>query len=448
MRRPALSPPQLLSLHILALILGGGILLRLPMSAGHTGAVSLLNAVFTSTSAVCVTGLTVIDTPRDLSLFGQVVLMLLIQAGGLGYMTISTVVAVAIGRRVTLQERLTLQEALNVNTREGLLRFARTVFLTTLALELAGALILAVRWRAEFGPARAGFLGLFHAVSAFNNAGFALFSDNLMSYRGDVTVNLVITSLIICGGLGFLVLSELRRLRRGVPLSVHAKLVLAVTAILIVGGTLGIYLIEFRNPRTLGSLGVGEGMLAAYFQAVTARTAGFNTINLGGCAGATLFLIIVLMFIGASPGGTGGGVKTTTFGITVAALWTTVRGRTEPVLFKRRMTPDLVARAFFISLIAFLALNVIAGGILIAERRDLLSTLFETTSAFGTVGLSVGREGSVLSLTGHFSPVGKILIMVMMFMGRVGPLTLAFAVVASRRSAARVRHPEGKVLVG
>jgi trk system potassium uptake protein TrkH len=263
MRRMPLAPPQLLSLHIAGLIAVGTILLWAPVSAAPGRQITFVNALFTSTSAVCVTGLVVVDIAKDFSRFGQVVLMLLIQAGGLGYMTISTLVAVALGRRVTMQERLTLQEALNIYTREGLLRFAGTVFKMTLALELAGAAILAVRWASDLGPTEAAFSGLFHSVSAFNNAGFSLFWDNLMGYRGDLTVSLVITTLIICGGLGFLVLSELARIRQRVALSVHTKFTLVITAVLVVGGTLGIFLLERHNPRSLGSLGPGEALLAS-----------------------------------------------------------------------------------------------------------------------------------------------------------------------------------------
>src|SRR5512139_1300027 len=228
MRRKPLAPQQLLALHIVGLITAGTILLLLPISAAAPGRpLSFVNALFTSTSAVCVTGLIVVDPAKDLSRFGQVVVMLLIQAGGLGYMTISTLVAVALGRRITMQERLTLQEALNIYTREGLLRFTGIVFKMTLALELTGALILAIRWAAELGPGLAAFSGLFHAVSAFNNAGFSLFSDNLMGYRGDLTINLVITTLIIAGGLGFFVLFGLLHLRKktAVAMSVHTKMV-------------------------------------------------------------------------------------------------------------------------------------------------------------------------------------------------------------------------------
>jgi trk system potassium uptake protein TrkH len=447
--RREFSPAQLLSLHIAGLITVGGVLLSLPVSSAPGHAVSVLNAFFTSTSAVCVTGLVVVDTPKDWSIFGQIVVMLLIQAGGLGYMTISSLIMVAFGRRISIQERLTLADALNVTSMEGLLRFAWTVALLTFALEGVGALIMGARFAQDMGWAKGLWFGLFHSVSAFNNAGFALFSDNLMGYRGDVTINLVITTLIICGGLGFFVISEVLRLHRrtAIGLSVHTKLVLAVTAFLIVGGTTAILLLEWTNARTLAPLGFGEKVLAAYFQAVTPRTAGFNTISIGDMTVEALFITILLMFIGASPGGTGGGVKTSTFGVVVAAVWATVRGRRDVTVFTRRLAPDLVSRAFALSLIAFLGVNVVAGVLLVAEQRGLLATLYETTSAFGTVGLSMGAPGSVLSLSGVFGAGGKLSIMSMMFMGRVGPLTLAVALAGSSHRA-RVRYPEGKVLIG
>jgi len=237
------------------------------------------------------------------------------------------------------------------------------------------------------------------------------------------------------------------RKRTAIGMSLHTKLVLAVTAFLIIGGTAAILALEWTNPNTLGPLGIGEKVLAAYFQAVTPRTAGFNTINIGGMTVPALFLTIVLMFIGASPGGTGGGVKTTTFGVIVAAIWATVRGRRDTTMFKRRLAPDVISRAFALSLIAFLGLNVVAGFLLLAEQRDVLATLYEITSAFGTVGLSMGFPGSVLSLSGIFGAGGKLLIMFMMFMGRVGPLTLAIAL-AGASTQSRMRYPEGKVLIG
>lgn len=444
--RRQFSPAQVLVLSFTGLILSGAILLRLPISAAREP-LTLLDALFTATSAVCVTGLIVVDTPNDLTVFGQLVILLLIQLGGLGYMAITTVVGVALGRQLSLHERLTLQEALNVHSMEGLARFVLTVLKLTLAFELTAAAILTARWASEYGLGQAAYYGLFHAVSAFNNAGFALFSDSLMRFRGDWIVNLVVTTLVICGGLGFIVLTEVGRVRQYRRFSTHTRLVLTLTAALIVATTALIWVIERNNPRTLAPLGVGEGLLAAYFQAVTPRTAGFNTLDIGAMLPASLFLLILLMFIGAAPGGTAGGVKISTFSITVAVIWAMVRGNAEPTLLRRRITPPLVARAFSICLIGFLALNVVAGLLLVTEGRELLPTLFETTSAFGTVGLSMGEAGAPVSLAGHFSGVGKVLVIGMMFMGRIGPLTLAVAIARSRKMQ-RVRHPEGKFLIG
>lgn len=448
-RRRPLSPSQFLAFSFLAIIALGGLLLSLPFSAAPGRYVSVLDAFFTAVSAVCVTGLVVIDTQLDLSGFGQVVVMLLIQLGGLGYMTLSTVFAAALGRGVTIQERLTLQEALNVQNMEGLVRFAGTVLKLTLAFEAIGSLILTLHWWPALGLQAAAWNGLFHAVSAFNNAGFALWSDNLVSWQSDVTVNLVITSLIVAGGLGFFVWSELLSARRGhVRISVHTRLALTATAVLLAGGTLAILTLEWTNVRTLAPLPLGDRLLAAYFQSVTARTAGLHTLEIGAMTAPALFVMMALMFIGASPGGTGGGVKTTTFAITLAALGATVRGSDDTVIFKRRLAPELVAKAFFVSLIAFVALNGVAWLLLLAEGRDLLHTLFETTSAFGTVGLSMGENGSLVSLSAFFSPAGKLLIMLMMFIGRTGPLTLAIAVARRGQLKARIRYPEGKILIG
>ena len=445
-RRRQFSPAQALVLTFLALIAAGTILLRLPLSASGEP-LRVLDAFFMATSAVCVTGLIVIDMPVALSPFGQATLLLLVQLGGLGYMAVTTVVGVALGRQLTFHERLTLQEALNVETMEGLARFVFTVLKLTLAFELTGALVLTLYWAGEHGFARAAWLALFHAVSAFNNAGFSLFSDSLIRYRGDVVVNLVITVLIISGGLGFVVLTEIGRTRSVRRWSAHTRLVVGLSAALIVAATIVIFAVERGNPRTLQGTGLWEAWLASYFQAVSPRTAGFNTLDIGAMRPASLFLIIILMFIGAAPGGTGGGVKVTTFSITVAVIWAMVRGRTEPTLVKRRIPEALVARAFAICLLGFLALNVVAAALLLTEERELLPTLFETTSAFGTVGLSTGHPGSAVNLVGHFSPYGKMLLALMMFVGRVGPLTLAMAL-ARGGTPPRVRYPEGKFLVG
>ena len=237
------------------------------------------------------------------------------------------------------------------------------------------------------------------------------------------------------------------RYRQTGSLSLHTRFVLTLTAILIVGGTVAILVTEGRNPATLGTMGGPAAVLAAAFQSVTTRTAGFNTLDMGALQPATYFLMLILMFIGAAPGGTGGGVKVSTFGVTVLALWATIRGMREPTVFWRRIPADLVSRAFFVSLIAFLAVNLVTGILLVREHSDLLRTLFESVSAFGTVGLSTGVSGTPLSMSAAFSESGRLLICLLMFMGRIGPLTLAFAL-ASRRTLPRVRYPEGRVLIG
>ena len=443
----ALSPSQFLVLSFAGLILLGSIVLWLPVSSEPGQHLSFLDALFTSTSAVCVTGLIVADTPNAFSTFGEVVVMLLIFVGGLGYMTLSAVLVAALGKKLTLQERSTLQEALNLDTRDGIARFAATVFRVAVMVEAAGALVLTLRFWPEFGLGRAAYLGVFHSISAFNNAGFALWPDNLMRYRGDLVVNLVVTVLIILGGLGFFVLREVSSRREAARWSLHTKLALSITAILLVVGTSLILAFEWANPKTLGPLPVGEKLLASWFQSVSPRTAGFNTIDIGAMTVPALFLTMGLMFIGASPGGTGGGVKTTTFGITVFALTATVRGARETVAFRRRISDEAIARAFFLSLIGFLALNLVAGVLLWLEGRDLVHTLFEATSAFGTVGMSMGHPGTATSLAAQFSSPGKSLLIGMMLLGRVGPLTVAVAL-AGRHRVSHVRYPEGRVFIG
>lgn len=443
----SLTPPQLLILSFLGLIIVGTALLALP-GASTGGRMPLHAALFMATSAVCVTGLIVVDTATQLSAFGQAVVLLLIQAGGLGYMTFSTLIGVALGRRITLQERQTLSEGLNAFVPGEVVRFAGAVFKVTLVFEGLGALVLTAWWSQTHGLARAAWLGIFHAVSAFNNAGFALFSDNLMGAADEPVVLLTVSSLVILGGLGFFTILEVLSLRRRqTRLSVHSRLVVAMTLALLAGGTLAIYAFERDNPQTLGALPAGQAWVAAWFQSVVTRTAGFNSIAIGACQPSALFVMMILMFIGGAPGSTAGGVKVSTVGVMLAALWATARGESEASLFRRRLPPEQIARAFLICLVAFLAVNALAAVLLAREGRGLLPTLFEVVSAFGTVGMSMGEGDSPLSLTGHFTVTGQLLIAAMMFAGRIGPLTVLMAV-AQRRERSRVRFPEGKVLIG
>lgn len=455
-RRPSIrwqdiAPGRVLVLGFLATIVSGAVLLWLPMSATSPRATTFVDALFTAASAVCVTGLIVVDTPQHFSFVGQLVILILIQIGGLGYMTTTSLVSLLLQRRITLRDRLALQEGLNQLTLEGLVRYVRRVIAVTLVVEAAGAAILTAWWLREFPLPAALMHGVFHAVSAFNNAGFSLFSDSLVQYAADPIVSLTVAGLFLLGGIGYSVISEaldrLRGARRRLPWSLHTKVVTTVTVFLLVGGTAAILAGEWSHRGTMADLHPAIKVLSAFFQSATARTAGFNTLAIGALSQASLFALILLMFIGASPGSTGGGVKTTTFGILVLTMWSALLGRPEIRVFRRRMAPESMSKAFGVTLLSFLLVNGIALVLLHREEHGLVPTLFEVTSAFGTVGLSVGLPDSPVSLSGAFSPTGKLLIVLTMFLGRVGPVTVGAALLARRR-AVRYEYPEEPVLVG
>ncbi|NLG79959.1 MAG: Trk family potassium uptake protein [Firmicutes bacterium] len=439
----AASPAQVLVAGFAALILIGAVILALPVSSRDGKALPFVDALFTATSAVCVTGLVVVDTHDQFSLFGQLVILCLIQVGGLGIMTVSTLIFLLLGRRVTLRSRLLIQEAMNQLTLEGMVRLIRKVLLVTAVVEGFGALLLAIRWSFDMGFPRCLYYGVFHAVSGFCNAGFDLFGGfrSLTGYAADVWVNLVMTGLIIIGGLGFSVVSEVIAHRRGCKLSLHARVVLLTTAVLIAAGTVVIFLLELDNPATLKPLSPLGKALSAYFQAVTPRTAGFNTLPIGDMRAATQLFIIILMFIGASPGSTGGGIKTSTFATLLLAVRSVVRGREDVEVFERRVPHRIVYRALAVSMISLALVIVITMALSIVRHDGLLPVLFEATSAFGTVGLSMG-------ITPSLSALGKVLIIFTMFAGRVGPLTVATAIAQRQHAANAVRYPEERVMVG
>ena len=439
-----LSPPQILVLGFLSVIFIGTIFLYLPFSNKEC---SFIDALFTATSAVCVTGLIVKDIPNDFTLFGQFVILILIQIGGLGYMTSSTIIALSIGKRIGIGERIVMKQELQVVSLEGIVRFAKRILAFTLLFEFTGAFILTLRFLKDFDPEDAFLKGLFHAVSAFNNAGFSLFSDNLMRFRGDIVVNLTVPALIIIGGIGYIVMNELYMFFKNEinRLSQHTKIVLVTTAVLIISGAVLIFLFEASNPKTFGIMSTKEKVFVSYFSAVTPRTAGFNTIDYSLLRIETLFMTVILMFIGASPGGTGGGVKTSTFAIVIASLFATIKGRGSTVLFKRRVPSDVVSKSFLLVTLAAIFCTISTFSIVTTQNTQYLPAMFEVTSAFGTVGLSVG-DGGARSLSALFSPVGKLAIIFTMFVGRLGPLTLAFAV--TRQAVERFRYPEGRVIIG
>ena len=436
--RPTLSPSQTIVIGFAAIILIGGTLLSLPIASESGQPTPFLTALFTANSATCVTGLVVVDTAEHYSTFGEVVIMLLIQVGGFGYMTSWALLALILGWRIGLRERIILTEAHNLYQVGGVVRFTRSIVLAALATEAIGAAVLSLRWMREIPVGRAFYLGVFHSISAFNNAGFDLMGGfrSLTAYVADPVVSLTIAFLIIVGGLGFSVLFDLRARH----LTLHSKTVLTTTAALIAGGTLLILLLEFGNPKTLGGLSAPARLLAAFFQSVTPRTAGFNTVPIGSLTQPTLALIVALMFIGASPGGTGGGIKTTTFVAPLAVILSTIRGTGDPTLFRRRLPVLVVYKAVTIALVALAFVITMAVLLTLSEGTDFLPSLFEVTSAFGTVGLSTG-------LTPNLSTLGRIIIMATMFSGRVGLLTIAFGLTRRERQA-RVRYPEERLYLG
>ena len=440
-----LTPYQVLVLGFALLILSGAFLLTFPVASSSGEGTPFIDALFTATSAVCVTGLVVVDTGTHYSGFGHIVIILLIQAGGLGIMAMSTLFAILIGKKIRLKERLLMQEALNQLSVAGVVRLTLYIIKVTLLIELIGGTILAIRWYPEFGW-QGVYFGYWHAVSAFCNAGFDLFGSiygpfsSITAYVDDIVVNLTIGGLIIIGGIGFAVIDDVWSSGKFAKLSLHSKIVLVTTAILIVGGSSLFYLFEAHNPLTLEPLSVQGKVLGSFFQAVTPRTAGYNTLDFGKMYDATLLLTVILMFIGASPASTGGGIKTSTTAVLVLAIWALIRGRSDAECFGRRIPKEVIYKAFSIMLISFLLVIVATMALTITEHASFISILFEVTSAFGTVGLTTG-------LTPNLSWAGKLWLILTMFAGRVGPVTLALAI-AMRVRRAQIQYPDGKMLIG
>lgn len=438
------TPAQVLVFGFAALIMMGTFLLMLPVAARDGQATPLITAFFTATSAVCVTGLVVVDTATHYSLFGQLVILGLIQTGGLGIMTMTTLFAMLIGKKINLRERLLIQEGLNAIRLEGVVSLVKSIIKMTILIEGTGGLILSLRFIPDFGWARGIYYGFFHAISAFCNAGFDLFGtvygpfSSLTAFKEDPVVSLTIPALIILGGLGFVVIRDVAAHRRFSRLSLHSKLVITITLVLVVAATAVIWLLERDNTlRGLTPLGA---FLASFFQAVTPRTAGYNTLSISSLRGATQFFIVILMFIGASPGSTGGGIKTTTFGTLLIATWSVVRGEIDVGAFERSITQDVIFKALAVTMLAVSLIATVTMILTITEEATFLDILFETTSAFGTVGLTTG-------ITPDLSEIGRILISLTMYAGRVGPLTLALAI-WQHRGQLSYHYPEEKIIVG
>lgn len=444
-----LSPNWMLISYYGTAILVGGLLLTLPIAA-QGGRLPLIDALFTATSAQCVTGLIVVDTGTRLSLFGQLVVLLLIQIGGLGITTFSVYLFLYLRQGLSLQGRLLIQETLIHTPFSTLKELIRNIFLFTVVIEGGGALLLAIRFVPREGLARGLYSAVFHSISAFCNAGFSLYPDSLIGYRDDVLVNLTTIALISLGGIGFLVMHELLELWRSKKrrrLSLHSRLVLLTSLTLSLGGALLIWWLE--SGSSLRNASLGDGFLTALFQSVTCRTAGFNTIDLNAFEVPTLFLMMFLMFVGASPGSCGGGIKTTSLALFGAILTSRLRGITHTNIFRRTIPEEQVTRALTLVMLAFLLcgsamfllMSVEVHGLSFnASRGALLDYAFEAVSAFGTVGLSLG-------VTAKLSTLGKLIIILLMYIGRVGLLTVAFAFVRSARQNT-VIYGEERVMIG
>jgi len=415
------------------------------MPFAHYGEIRFIDALFTSTSAVCVTGLIVKDTPVDFTPIGQVIIMLLIQIGGLGYMTAVTFLAVMRRQKLGHRDRLILQESLNYPGMDGLVRFLKIVFSSIFIIEVIGMIVLTLRFWVDMPIEKAAWFGIFHAVSAFNNAGFSLFSDNMMGYSKDVVINLTIPILIILGGVGYLVLTELYHYRKKeiLRLSTHTKIVLIMTVILIVMGMGLLLSLEWNNAFKM--LSWDEKLLAAWFASVNYRTAGFNTIDLSTLSDANLFFSTFFMMIGGAPGGTAGGIKITAVALALIGVWYTLRGDTHAHIFRRSISQYQINKAYAIIFIA--SIYVVFSTVLLSEveRLPFLRTLFEACSAFGTVGLSTGN-GGVLSYSALFSDWGKANIILLMFMGRIGVFAFTLVIVG-KAVQSRIKYAEGKVVL-
>ncbi len=442
------NPGRKIAVYFLATIVVGAALLMLPLS-GSEKPVGAVNALFTATSAICVTGLTVVDTAKDFSFFGQIIILVLIQAGGLGILTFTTALLFSMGVKLSFKEKLGVAESFETgyNVSPGVL--FSSVMITTFAIEFIGAVLLFVRFIGQFPLGTAVYYSIFHSITAFCNAGFSLFSNNLEGYGRDVYTMLVVAGMIIFGGLGFVVIREIifSGSSKTIQLSLHSRICLVTTAVLLIGGTVLFYLAESKNM--VEQMGPGYGLANAFFQSVTSRTAGFNTVPQGSLTDISLFVTMALMFIGTCPGSTGGGIKTTTMAVIMLLIFSRFRGFKAVSAFNKSINTDSLVRALAVFLLAILVISSLFAILIFIEspaeahaagKGHFVEYLFEVISAFGTVGLSLG-------ITPHLQDGGKIVLIILMYAGRVGLLTFAFAL-ARPSKPGEIIYAEESVMVG
>lgn len=435
------EPGRFIIISYLLIILVGAFLLTLPFSSRNKTWTNPIDAFFTASSATCVTGLVVLDTGTHYSIIGQIIILLLIQIGGLSYMTIFTFLSLLLGRKIPLLDRIILKESISFFSIGGIIKLARRIFYIVLIFEGTGALILSIVFLRDFGFPKSLFYGLFHSISAFCNSGFDLIGGfrSFTPYRGNIILVITVILLIVFGGIGFGVISELIDFPKSKKISTHAKLVLLTTIILIILGAVLFYLFEISNPRTLKFYSTKERILSSIFHAITPRTAGFSTVNIGYLNLPTLLLTIFLMFVGASPGGTGGGIKTTTFALILLNIRSWIKGREGVTIFGRCVETISIKKSYLVFTTAIFLISLSTFLLSITEKFGLISIFFEVVSAFGTVGLSTG-------ITPELSIIGKFVIIFTMFTGRVGILSFLTSVIV--RKSQRVYLPEDKVMIG
>ena len=442
-RKNRLNEVRILAFGFAIIILLGGVILSLPISSKNGTYTSLVDSIFTATSAVCVTGLVTVDTGTHWNTFGHCIIMLLIEIGGLGFMSFTTFIAVILGKKITLRDRLIMQEAMNAFDIQGIVKMLIYILALTFSVQVVGALLLSFVFIPEFGLGTGIFYSIFHSVSAFCNAGFDLFGNftSLTGYYNNYYIILVISILIVIGGLGFSVLSEILNYKKIRKFSVHSKIVLYVTAGLIIGGAVLIFLVEYRNDATLGSLNFGEKIFNSLFSSITPRTAGFNTISTGDMTMSGKLITIILMFIGGSPGSTAGGLKTTTLGIIILTMVCVLKGRDDTEAFGRRFSKETVYKAFTlfaIGMVIVLGVTMILS--IVEPEQQFIDLLYEASSAFGTAGITTG-------VTQEIGTLSKVVIMFTMYCGRVGPITVILALMRKNKKTG-IRYPEGKILIG
>lgn len=427
----------------MAILVGTGLLL-LPFTT-KSGQISLIDALFTATSGVCVTGLIVQDTATYFTPAGQIIILILIQLGGLGIMTFSTLVLIAAGKSISIKDKIIIQEGFHHTAPRDIKSLIKRIFFFTVAIECVGTLSFFLRWHKDYTWVQALYQSVFHSVSAFCNAGFSLFRYSFLAFKGDIWINTTLIALIVLGGLGFLVLDETRCMflcffrKERAKISLHTKLVMTLTLFLIVFPF--IFFLLFEWDKSLQTFTPKEKVLSSIFQIITPRTAGFNTMDLNSLSFAMVFLLMMLMFVGASPGSTGGGVKTSTFGVIFAFLRSKIRARESVNLFYRTLPVELIMRAFTVVTLAVSIVFLSSFVLLMSQPgASVREVLFEVFSAFGTVGLSLG-------LTPKLTTLGKIVVVLTMYIGRIGPLTLLYAF-SRERALGRFEYAEENVMIG